>query len=76
MGHIQSTLDQMLQEHSQLVTTVAVVATTLEVVNRQSNGRAAKYIATSHTSLGAEVACTLHFMMDSCVFFALCSFVC
>lgn len=64
VGHIQSTLDKMLQEHSHLATTVAVVATTLEDVNRQSEGRAAKYIAISHTSLGTEVTCTLHFIME------------
>lgn len=58
VSHIQSTLDKMLKEHSHLATTVAMVATTMEVINKQSKGRAAKHIATSHTSLGTEVTFT------------------
>ena len=52
---VQFTLNKMLQEHAHLVTTVATVATSLEVVNKQSGGRAAKHIASSHSSLGTEV---------------------
>lgn len=55
IGHIQSTLYKMLREHAHLATTVATVATSLEVVNDLSKGRAAKHIAISHTSLGSEV---------------------
>ena len=54
--HVQSTLNKMLQEHAHLATTVATVASSLEVVNKQSRGRAAKHIASSHNSLGSEVS--------------------
>lgn len=60
VSHIQSSLDKMLDEHHQLATTVAMVANSLEVVNERTKGRAAKYIASSHTSLGTEVTCNRH----------------
>ena len=54
-GQVQSTLNKMLQKHVNLATTVTKVTTSLEVVNKQSRGRAAKHIASSHNSLGSEV---------------------
>lgn len=52
---VRVTLDKMLQEHMHLATTVATVTTSLEAVNSQSKGRAARHIATRYTSLGVEV---------------------
>ena len=55
LTHVQATLEKMLQEHSHLATTVSRIMACLELVNQESNGRAAKHIATSHTSLGEQV---------------------
>ena len=54
-GQVRSSLNKMLQEHAHLATTVTKVTTSLEFVNKQSGGRAAKHIASSHNSLGSEV---------------------
>ena len=55
VAHVQSALETMTRGHAHLAAAVSMVATSLEVVNQQSRGRAAKHIAASHTSLGSEV---------------------
>ena len=66
VSHVQETLAQMLEDHSTLASSVSATTAAMEVLNRDTGGRAARHIASSQTALSSEVK-PLQILTANCV---------